>query len=193
MNDYIILALCWSLFYAVHSLMAASKLKRILKEKLGQHMKWYRLFYSLLSILLLMGIGLVSLKIPTQKILSESQFLQYFGYLFATFGTIILVKSSKGWSLMSFLGFKPVDQNERLFQSGWYARVRHPLYLGLAMIFLGYFLVAGTGAALAHFVCLALYLPIGIYFEEQNLVDQFGQEYIEYKKKVPAFFPKLKK
>jgi len=193
MNDYIILALCWSLFYAVHSLMAASKLKRILKEKLGQHMKWYRLFYSLLSILLLMGIGLVSLKIPTQKILSESQFLLYFGYLFATFGTIIMVKSSKGWPLKSFLGIKSQEPNETLFQSGWYARVRHPLYLGLAMIFLGYFLVAGTGAALTHFVCLVLYLPIGIHFEEQNLVDQFGQEYKEYQRKIPAFFPKLKK
>lgn len=91
MNEYITLALCWSLFYAIHSGMAASKLKRILKEKLGHHMKWYRLFYSFLSILLLMGIGLVSLKTPTQKILSESQFLLYFGYLFATFGTIIIV------------------------------------------------------------------------------------------------------
>lgn len=94
---------------------------------------------------------------------------------------------------MSFLGIKPADQNEALFQSGWYARVRHPLYLGLAMIFLGYFLVAGTVSALIHLICLIIYLPIGIYFEEQNLVDQFGQEYIAYQKKVPAFFPKFKK
>ncbi|WP_144603676.1 methyltransferase family protein [Algoriphagus algorifonticola] len=191
--DYWILALSWAIFYTTHSVFAASKLKRILKEKLGSAYKWYRLFYSLFSLLLLIGIGYVSMQVPTQKILPGSDISSYFGYMAATFGTIILVKSSKAWSWKEFIGIKEESNTKELIQSGWYARVRHPLYLGIILIFLGYFLVASSMSSLIHLICLLIYLPFGIYFEEKKLLQNFGKPYETYQKNVPALFPKLKK
>jgi methanethiol S-methyltransferase len=79
-----------------------------------------------------------------------------------------------------------------LIQKGMYNRVRHPLYLGLTLVFLGYFLVAGTTGSLIHLACLILYLPFGIYFEERKLLALYGETYKKYKDQVPAFFPKWK-
>ena len=57
----------------------------------------------------------------------------------------------------------------------------------------GIFLVSGTMGSLIHLGCLILYLPLGIYFEEKNLISLYGERYREYKKEVPPFFPKIHK
>ena len=194
--DYIVLALSWAIFYSLHSILAASKLKRILEVKLGKAYKWYRLFYSFLSTVLFLGIVFQSLFIPNQILLTKSPFLTYVGYMMAALGTIIAIKASKEISLSSFLGTN-LDHlsktGEKLIITGWYARMRHPLYSGLILIFLGYFLVAGTLASGIHLLCLLLYLPFGIYNEEQKLIALFGDEYRDYQQKVPTVIPRFKK
>jgi len=116
--------------------------------------------------------------------------------MIAALGTIIAIKASKEISLSSFLGTN-LDHlsktDEKLIITGWYARMRHPLYSALILIFLGYFLVAGTMTSGIHLLCLLLYLPFGIYFEEQNLIALFGDDYREYQQKVPSVFPRIKK
>jgi len=194
--DFILLALSWAIFYSLHSIMAASKLKRILEVKLGKAYKWYRLFYSFLSAVLFLGIVIQSLFIQNQILIPKSPFLNYVGYMMAALGTIIAIKASKEISLSSFLGTN-LDHlsktGEKLIITGWYARMRHPLYFGLILIFLGYFLVAGSMTAGIHLLCLLIYLPFGIYYEEQNLIALFGDDYREYQQKVPSVFPRFKK
>ena len=36
-----------------------------------------------------------------------------------------------------------------------------------------------------------LYLPFGIYWEEQKLILHFGKAYLDYKKSVKALIPKI--
>ena len=74
-----------------------------------------------------------------------------------------------------------------------FARMRHPLYLGLVLIFVGYFMVSTTIGSLIHLVCLVIYLPFGIYFEEKNLLEKFGAAYEDYREKVPAILPLKRK
>ena len=190
---YILLIFSWSIFYSTHSLFASAKLKRILKAQWAGSQKWYRLFYTIFSTLLFMGILIQSLFIPVSKFLDQSDLMTYLGYMFATFGTILLVKSTKQIQLKQFLGISAQEKSPHLITTGLYARVRHPLYLGLVLIFLGYVLVSATYTALIHFSCLILYLPFGMYFEEKNLVDQFCKAYEEYQKKVPMIIPKWNK
>ena len=152
--------------------------------------KWYRLIYSIISSLFFLGILFQSALIPTYQILSKGSITEYLAYVFAGFGTIIMVKSTKQISLSRFLGiFSKLDQMDELVVSGLYSKIRHPLYAGLVLTFIGYFLFAGTAAAAVHLICLALYVPIGIYFEEKNLIAYYGQSYKEYREKVPPFFP----
>lgn len=192
----LLLILSWVLFYFLHSALAASKLKRILKAKWPETYKWYRLFYSVLSTILFLGILLQALFLPLNAVYSPGQFSQYAGYMVATAGVIVFLKSIKEISLKSFLGLGPAKHEEsdpELVISGIYSQIRHPLYFGLLAIFLGYFLVSGTVGALIHLACLVGYLPFGIYFEEKNLITIFGEDYRDYQKEVPSFFPKIHK
>ena len=71
--------------------------------------------------------------------------------------------------------------------------IRHPLYVSYILI------LAGLSFILPIYWLLipTLFIIIGIYptakAEEETLIEQFGEEYIEYKRKVGVFFPKLKK
>ncbi len=190
------MALSWACFYVLHSALAASKLKRILEAKRPRYYKWYRLFYSILSTVLFLGILLQALFLPVQAVYSPGRFGQYAGYLIASAGVMIFLKSLREISLPSFLGLipsPPFTTAPNLIVSGIYSQVRHPLYLGILVIFIGYFLVSGTLGALIHLGCLVAYLPVGIYFEEKNLVSIFGKSYLAYQREVPVFFPGLPK
>lgn len=192
----LLMVLSWGLFYFLHTALAASKLKRILESKWPSRYKWYRLFYSVLSSILFVGILIQAMILPVDLLFTPSSFNQYAGYMVATAGVIVLLRSLKKIPIKSFLGLKPENlavNNTELVNSGIYSQIRHPLYLGLLAIFLGYFLVSGTVGALIHLGCLIVYLPIGIYFEEKNLIAEFGDQYRNYQKVVPAFFPKIHK
>ncbi|WP_111672635.1 methyltransferase family protein [Algoriphagus litoralis] len=192
----LLMVLSWGLFYFLHTALAASKLKRILESKWPIVYKWYRLFYSILTFILFFGIVILVMFLPVQQVFIPGSFSQYAGYLIATAGVIVLLRSAKQISLSSFLGIrlmKKTLQKPELVISGMYSQVRHPLYVGLLGIFLGYFLVSGTVGALIHLGCLMVYLPIGIYFEEKNLVVDYGDDYLKYQKEVPVFFPKFNK
>ncbi|RAI94912.1 methyltransferase family protein [Algoriphagus yeomjeoni] len=190
--NYVLLALSWIIFYTLHTLLAASKLKRILEVKWGGAYKWYRLVYTLISLILLFGIMIQAVLIPKTTLIPKSDFTDYLGYMLAGFGTIIATKSSKNYSIKRFLGIKPSSMDsEELITTGLYAKVRHPLYSGLVLIFLGYFLFAGTISSVVHLGCLLLYLPLGIYYEEKNLIVQFGEAYQKYKAAVPAIIPRF--
>ncbi len=189
--DYILLALNWVLFYTLCSLLAASKIKRILEVKWGKANKWYLLVHALLTILILSGITTQALLIHKTVLLSKSDLTDYLGYMLAGFGTIIVTKSSKKYSLKRLLGFESSSEEEKLVTSGLYSKIRHPLYAGLVLIFSGYFLFSGTITAAVHLGCFILYLPIGISLKEKELLLKYGDAYRGYKTTVPALIPKL--
>lgn len=191
-----LMILSWVLFYSLHTALASGKLKRFLEAKWPQEMKWYRLFYTSFSTALFFGILIQALFLPYQAFIQSSPNLNYIGYMLATLGVVLTSRSLKEISFSSFLGLSgdSPDTSGGLVIRGIYAKVRHPLYLGLVLIFIGYFLVSGTIGALIHLSCLIVYLPFGIYFEEKNLLKKYGSDYSDYQKSVPPFFPiKLKK
>ncbi|MBC6365526.1 isoprenylcysteine carboxylmethyltransferase family protein [Algoriphagus sp. AK58] len=187
----LLMILSWAIFYSLHTALAASKLKRFLEAKWPDRMKWYRLLYSLFSTLLFMGILIQALFLPVQVLFTKNPIISYAGYMIATLGVVLITRSIKKISLPAFLGLlsERTTITESLQVSGIYARVRHPLYLGLLLIFFGYFLVAGTVGALVHLSCLVVYLPFGIYFEEKNLIERYRNNYQRYREEVPALFP----
>ena len=188
--------LSWVIFYSLHTLLASTKLKRILEAKWPGKMKRYRLFYSTLFSLLFTGILVQGLFLPSRILFPATPYLTYLGYMLAALGVIIGSRSMKEISFSSFLGLYKASDNapDRLVDHGIYSWIRHPLYLGLVLIFLGYFIVSGSSGALIHLLCLISYLPVGIYFEEKNLLEKYGSAYEDYRRKVSALLPlKIKK
>ena len=78
----------------------------------------------------------------------------------------------------------------RLLTEGPYARIRHPRYVEALLWTLGYALFANY---LGPYLVIAGALPV-IYLivvlEERELRDRFGEQYIEYCRRVPRFVPR---
>ncbi|MBN4080732.1 isoprenylcysteine carboxylmethyltransferase family protein [Caldithrix abyssi] len=80
-----------------------------------------------------------------------------------------------------------------LCSSGPYAFVRNPLYLGNMLMYLGIVMSAGAAnvwlMAATTFAFFFIQYSLIISLEEETLGKQFGSDYDEYKKNVPAIFP----
>ena len=78
---------------------------------------------------------------------------------------------------------------QRLLCEGIYARIRHPRYLEIFIALVFYALFTNY---LAAYVVMAASVPtlLGIiHFEERELRDRFGEEYVRYCARVPRFWP----
>lgn len=77
--------------------------------------------------------------------------------------------------------------------TGIYSIVRHPLYLGNFLMWAGIaLLTCNTGFVLSFIFAYWLYYERIMYAEEQFLRRKFGQPYLDWAKRTPAFIPGLK-
>lgn len=81
---------------------------------------------------------------------------------------------------------------DKLTTSGPYAHMRHPLYLGSILIFLGFVVMLKLGivGVLFFAIFFAMYWRT-LRREEDMLIAKFNQRYLNYREAVPAFLPKL--
>ena len=116
--------------------------------------------------------------------------LRWFGVGLALVGLALLVwvhaTLGRQWSTNLQLG-----QEHQLVTSGPYHRVRHPMYTALFASFIGLGLIAANWLwAPLVFVSIPV-LAARIGREEQMLVEQFGQEYLDYMRRTGRFLPRL--
>jgi len=99
-----------------------------------------------------------------------------------------------GWYLARN-GMKAVFGTKReqpgLINEGVFRIVRHPIYLGAILFYLGASLITISIASVAFLpIIIAFYIVICRY-EEGILAEAFGKDYLEYKKKTGMLLPKL--
>lgn len=105
-------------------------------------------------------------------------------------GVMIIFLAFKNYDTKSFLGFAD-EEKSSLKTTGIQRVVRHPLYTGTILIFLGYPLVFTYYTSILNSVMVFIYLPVGIYFEEKKLLTEF-KGYKGYRKNTSALFPGIK-
>ena len=80
---------------------------------------------------------------------------------------------------------------ERVISTGVYSRVRHPQYLGAILSHIGAsFLLSGSYSLLVSPLVIIINYIL-CWKEEQELVREFGEEYLKYRENVPMLIPRL--
>lgn len=190
MIDYIILFVSWVLYFFIHSVLASDHVKGQFISKKFITARKYRMMYSIVSTIGLFAILILQLYLPSTHIFATSSISRFIGLVLAVCGIIILKRSFQLISMKSFLGVKD-EPNLKMVQNGIHKMVRHPIYSGTILLVIGAVIFVPSDLMIISALSIIAYLPVGIMFEEEKLVNTYGQEYIAYKKITPAIFPKI--
>lgn len=133
---------------------------------------------------------LYTLEFLLQGWLGEEMFFIVFRYIIFPISTIIIVAGI----LLIVFGWKGIHEAKGgIVTTGIYAHVRHPQYLGFLL------LTFGMNLEWTTFFTVLLWPVIGVLYyrlaksEEKYSEEQFGEEYREYKRRVPMFIPRIRK
>ena len=80
----------------------------------------------------------------------------------------------------------------KIVDANIYSVLRHPVYAAVLRIIIGLALLNGN----ANSIAFILFAPLGLFgwirlVEEKELIERFGLSYLDYRKRVPAFWPRL--
>ena len=78
---------------------------------------------------------------------------------------------------------------KKVTKSGIYTKVRHPMYLGVILFYIGISLVSSSLFVAAYSVIAILFIIWQAFNEEKHLIKRFGREYLKYKRDVPMLVP----
>jgi protein-S-isoprenylcysteine O-methyltransferase Ste14 len=114
------------------------------------------------------------------------------GILIIILGSLLIIYTNKAFLKIGKGTLVPVAPPKKLVVAGVYRYVRNSMISGVLMIFLGEALIF---ASIQLFVFFLVMFGINhiyfVYSEEPGLVRRFGEDYIEYKKNVPRWIPRL--
>ncbi len=111
------------------------------------------------------------------------------GYLRMT-ARMQLKKKAGFASLVSTARLQIVD-GQKLVRDGVYKHIRHPLYLGEILRNLGVVLIFSSGIGTLFILIGAILLNSRANAEEQMLLEAFGSDYEEYRKKTKRLIPHI--
>jgi len=168
-------------FYASHSWLASQSVKDFALKRSDSIFKFYRLCYTLFSVLVWSIITwLFIYKHSYIYLFTPMALIKYGGILLSIIGLMIVVASVIKYGVIDFTGlnaFTGSNSNSAepvLNTAGMNSIVRHPIYTGILLALLGLFFILPTQMTLSGIIISVVYLEIGIRLEEKKLEQEFG-------------------
>jgi methanethiol S-methyltransferase len=194
---YLMLALLWTAYCAVHSVLISIKVTSFFKRVLGTRYCFYRLLFNAFSLgtLLLLLTYSHSPRFQGLLLLAWNGNCRIVQYVLLLVALVLLFSGARHYSMSQFLGVQQIRSNRtqssltksgHLDTTGVLGFTRHPWYLATFIL-----LWAGdqnAGSVIINAV-LSGYLVIGTLLEERKLVLEFGDKYREYQENVSMFVP----
>ena len=180
------IALCWAIFL-VFIVYAAFSAKRRVESDRRWTWSWLVLALIVAAVALVrvskhLPVYVTAMVLPhTVGVCLGADLLALAGLFVASWGRVAL---GRNWNL-----FPSFQDHHELIQSGPYAYVRHPMYSGLTLMFLGAVIWNGAGYGFILFFCCSLGTWFKLRQEEKLLTRHFGAEYSSYRSRVKALIP----
>ena len=177
-----------------HSTIAGVKEKletAIAEEDMGTG---FKIFTAIISVIGFAGLILYLLSPPwwTWTIIPLGEWIQWSGIAIALVPIFFLIwvhrHLDRQWSIALEL-----REDHQLITSGPYRYVRHPMYLGIFVYTMGLMMVSLDVLVVLFFAFTIWVNYRRIPREEQMLVQEFGDEYIEYIKRSGRLLPQLRR
>lgn len=184
------------IFATIHSLTASLPFKRLVRQVLGSKAEaLYLPGYSFITLLTLSPLAYLLYKFPGRvlyKIPSPWRWLMVGGQVIASLAAPKAFRDAPHrFKLRSQLSRPETPEATPLNIRGIYQYIRDPFLLsGLVTLLLTPFMTVNL---LVIYFFTAIYLYLGSLHWERRLVAQFGDEYLEYQKRVHRIIPNLNK
>jgi protein-S-isoprenylcysteine O-methyltransferase Ste14 len=196
MTDYVVIALLWAAYCALHSYLISTGFTNWMKRILKDGYAFYRLFYVILSFILIIPVLRYTGKLASEVIITYDPPWSLIRYILMYGALLVFAKAFFfDYDSLSFFGIRQIfnfkkksasSGDDIIKKSGLLGLVRHPMYLALIVyLWCQTFRVSDL---VANSV-LTIYVFIGTLLEEKKLVAEFGDSYVQYKKEVPMLIP----
>ncbi|MDZ4713990.1 MAG: isoprenylcysteine carboxylmethyltransferase family protein [Cytophagales bacterium] len=188
MNLYM-LGVGWIVYFSLHSVLASQSVKRDAERLWKGAGRYYRIFYNSVAVVGLVALLMLNGALQSPYYFDREGWVRFLSLVFTTFGVMTIQLAFRQYKLKAFLGFGEEEGVMKI--QGILKWVRHPIYSGIILVTLGFFLFIPNLPTLVTCASIFLYLPVGIYLEEKKLIAYFGQDYLDYRKRVPMVLPRL--
>jgi methanethiol S-methyltransferase len=194
--NYLLVVILWAAYCALHSFLISVGFTALMTRLLKNYYAFYRLFYVVISFVLLVPLIRFTGKYESQVIITYDAPLSVARYALMSMALVMFFWAFfLDYDSLSFFGIRQILNFGKpkttatpveLKRNGLLGMVRHPMYLALIVclwcqIFSVMDLVINT--------LLTLYVIIGTWLEERKLVLEFGEAYRRYQKEVPMLIP----
>ncbi len=197
--DVVIIIIAFALFGYTHSILASRKIKELAVKKFGDLIAFYRLVYNLLSFISIYILYeaipkpilvIYDLPSPWDLIIIIPQLAALAGFIWSTMyfdlGDFTGISQVLKWVKGKY-NKDELDEKLTFKEEGPYRYMRHPVYFFSIMFLL--FRPIMDLFYLTLFLCITAYFYIGSVYEEKKLLEEFGENYADYKLRVPRIIP----
>ena len=196
---YLLIALMWAGYCLLHSFLIGIRFTDLMDRLLKNYYAFYRIFYVLISVVLLIPLINYTAKLDDTIIITYSLPLNIIRYTLIS-GSLLMFFWAFffNYDPLSFFGIrqildfgkiKKINTSEELKKNGLLGIIRHPMYLSLMIIL---WCQIFTISDIIVNTILTIYIIIATRLEEKKLVLEFGDAYIKYQQEVPMLIPFLK-
>jgi protein-S-isoprenylcysteine O-methyltransferase Ste14 len=191
MSDCTVFIIRFALFAAIHSILATRRSKEFTRRMAGGEMTAYRLSYNLLSLAMFAwvmatdGCATVLYFVP-----GAWSLLMYLCQFLIAAALFTCLRQTGAATFLGFGQLRGGKSSPTMTTGDWYSVVRHPLYL-LCIVYLVLTPVMTTQRALLILLSI-IYFTCGGLLEERRLLEEFGDQYRQYRRHVPFLIPRLR-
>ena len=161
---------------------------------LGLTTSGYRLGYNIFALVSLVGLLVFHSSVASRNLFVNPVISNWAAPVIVFIGLAGMVNCILKY-FRQLSGIREIQEDRKpvLETTGMHKFVRHPLYISTFVFLVGLFLLMPHLSNLIAVIIIILYTIIGIRFEEVKLVKEFGEQYVEYKRRVPMVIPFLKR